>query len=428
MSILKDLQDLIEADIITQETAEKIKNHYKDKGDSSINRLFVVFGILGAILVGLGIILIIAHNWDELSKTIKTIFAFLPLVIGQLLCGYALIKKNQSIAWKESTSTFLFFGVGASISLVSQVYNIPGDLSTFILTWMLICLPIVYVMNSSLTSLFFIVGITYYATETSYWSSPSKESYLYWPLLLSILPHYYQLFKKRPKSNFMVLHNWFVPLSVLIVLGTLADKEGELMMVAYFSLFGLFYLIGNLDFFTEQKARSNGYKLFGSLGMIILLLTLSFSEIWEDLRKHEYVFKELITTPEFIVSVILTALTSWMFYVYQKNKSIEDIKPLAPMFIVFAITFIIGHYFSFAVVLINLLVLAIGILTIRNGAEKNHLGILNYGLAIIAILITCRFFDTDLSFVVRGILFVLVGVGFFATNYWMLRKRKKNEH
>lgn len=427
MSILKDLSNLVKAEVITEETAEKIKNHYKNNGDSSVNRLFVVFGILGAILVGLGIILIIAHNWDELSRTTKTIFAFLPLVIGQVLCGYALIKKNDSLAWRESASAFLFFGVGASISLVSQVYNIPGDLSSFTLTWMLICLPTVYVMNSSLTSLFFIVGITYYAVEMGYWSYPSKEPYLYWLLLLFALPHYYLLFKKRAKSNFMVLHNWVVPLSILIVLGTLADKEAELMMIAYFSLFGLFYLIGNLDFFAQQKARSNGYKLLGSLGMIILLLALSFSEIWEDLRRQEYLFNEIIVAPEFVASAIISVLAGWMFYLYQKNKSIESIEPLAPMFMVFVVTFIIGYHFSFAVILINLYVLALGILTIRDGAEKNHLGILNYGLAIIAILVICRFFDTDLSFVIRGILFMLVGVGFFATNYWMLKKRKTNE-
>ncbi|TXN38185.1 DUF2157 domain-containing protein [Flagellimonas hymeniacidonis] len=427
MSILKDLPDLIEAGIITEDTAEKIKTYYKSKGDTSVNRLFIVFGILGAVLVGLGIILILAHNWDELSRTTKTFFAFLPLIVGQVLCGYALLKKNDSIAWKESTSAFLFFAIGASISLISQIYNIPGNLDSFILIWMLLCLPIVYIMNSSFTSLFYIIGITYYACETSYWSYPSKESYLYWLLLLASLPHYYQLFKKKPKSNFMTFHNWVIPLSVLIVLGTLTDKEEELMLLAYFSLFGFFYLIGNLDFFAKQKTRSNGYRLLGSLGMVVLLITLSFDGVWEDLRRHKYIFKEVIIAPEFIASILITVLAGWMFYLYQKNKSIEDIKPLAPMFIVFAITFIIGIYFSFAVILINLYVLGIGILTIRNGARQNHLGILNFGLSIIAVLVICRFFDTDLSFVIRGMLFVLVGAGFFVANYWMLKKRKINE-
>lgn len=128
MSILKDIPELIKAGVISQETADNIWEYYKTKKGPSTNRLFIVFGILGAMLAGLGIILIIAHNWDELSRGTKTFFAFLPLVIGQGTCGYVLIKKQDQVAWKESSTTFLFFAVGASISLVSQIYNIPGNL------------------------------------------------------------------------------------------------------------------------------------------------------------------------------------------------------------------------------------------------------------------------------------------------------------
>ena len=62
MRILKELPELIKAGIITQKTADKILDHYKNKSGSSTHRLLIVLGILGAILFGLGIILIIAHN------------------------------------------------------------------------------------------------------------------------------------------------------------------------------------------------------------------------------------------------------------------------------------------------------------------------------------------------------------------------------
>ena len=77
------------------------------------------------------------------------------------------------------------------------------------------------------------------------------------------------------------------------------------------------------------------------------------------------------------------------------------------------------------VVLVNLLVLLLGIFTIRLGAKADHLGVLNYGLLTITALIICRFFDSHMSFVIRGLLFVLVGAGFFLTNYLMLKKRKE---
>src|ERR1700741_4922259 len=128
----KELEVLEKEGIITPETALNIRNYYKNKSDNPHNRLFTVFAVLGAILVGLGIILIIAHNWDELSRPVKVFFAFLPLVAGQLFCAFSLVKKPDSNGWKDGSSAFLFFGVGASISLVSQIYNIHGDLSKFL--------------------------------------------------------------------------------------------------------------------------------------------------------------------------------------------------------------------------------------------------------------------------------------------------------
>jgi uncharacterized membrane protein len=425
--MLKDLQELVKADVISQNTSDKINDFYRKKGENSTNRLFIVFGILGAILVGLGIIMIIAHNWDELSKATKTFFAFLQLVVGQILCGFTLIKKQESVAWRESSGAFLFFSVGASISLVSQIYNIPGNLGSFLLTWMLLCLPLIYLMNSSIVSLLYIVGITFYAGEISYWSQPQSVAYFYWLLLLAALPHYYMLFKKKPESNFMIFHHWLLPLSVVISLGTVADKTGSLMYIAYFSLFGLFYLVGNSAIFMHQKSKNNGYKILGTLGTIILLLTLSFDWFWEELRKREFQFNEVITSPEFFAAVILSLLAGSLVFFQLKNKSIHDIKPITPIFILFILTFILGLYSTIAVVLINFCVFAIGILTIKDGAKKDHLGILNFGLLIITALVICRFFDADLSFIFKGILFVSVGIGFFTANSWMLKKRKTNE-
>jgi len=98
----KDIPELVKAGVISAETADKIRAFYQEKEGQSNHRLFIVFGILGAILVGLGMVLIIAHNWDELSRMTKTGLAFLPLLLGQGLCGYALLSKQESVAWRES--------------------------------------------------------------------------------------------------------------------------------------------------------------------------------------------------------------------------------------------------------------------------------------------------------------------------------------
>ena len=426
MAIQKDLEELVKAEVISEDTAARIRQYYQKGGGTSVNRLFVVFGVLGAILVGLGVILIIAHNWDELSRIVKTAFAFLPLLLGQLLCAFVLVRKKESSSWSESASAFLFFAVGSSISLVSQIYHIPGDISAFMISWMLLSLPLVYLMRSSVVSLLYLIGITYYACQTGYWSRPVEESYLYWLLVAGILPHYYFLLKKRPRSNFTIFHSWLLPISLIICLGTIADSQENLMFVAYFSLFGLLYLIGNEEFFQGQKLRNNGYRVLGSLGSIILLLVLSFDDIWQDLRRTPIELSKAISSAEFISASLISILAGILLFRQIKHHGLKDFKPMAPVFILFMITFFIGNYSGIAVLLINVYIFVIGILIIREGARLDHFGVLNYGLLVITALIICRFFDTHLSFVVRGLLFVSIGVGFFLANYWMLRKRRGN--
>ncbi len=107
--ILKELPDLIQAQVITEETAQRIKDYYDHQPGQSANRLFIVFGILGSLLVGMGIVLIIAHNWDTLPKIAKLAVGFFPFFIGQAVSGYVILKKTRrkSLARRRSSISFL---------------------------------------------------------------------------------------------------------------------------------------------------------------------------------------------------------------------------------------------------------------------------------------------------------------------------------
>jgi uncharacterized membrane protein len=425
MKLRNEVSELLSAGVINEETAGRIEQYYQDKAGPPQNKMVIVFGILGALLVGLGAVLILAHNWDNLSTFAKTIIAFVPLVLGQGICGYTLLKKQNSTTWREAGSTFLVISIGTCISLIGQIYNIPGSVSSFLLYWVLLALPVVYVMRSSVASLLYLIGITWYACEIGYWGNSTDESYVYWGLLLLILPHYYDLYRNKPESNFFTFHNWFIPLSVIATLGTVATEIEEVMFIAYISLFGLLYLIGNTPKLREQKIRNNGYLALGSLGTVALLLGLSFDWFWSDLRGKDFSTERWMSAPETIAAAILTLAALALLIYQKKNQKPLEIKPVETIFILFLVIFYIGLSSPIVTVLINLMVLGISILTIREGARLNHFGILNYGLLIITALIMCRFFDTDLSFVLRGILFVAVGVGFFFANYWMGKRKVK---
>lgn len=417
--IQNDIKELVEAQVISNEVATNIENYYKSKKTDAPNRLFTVFAVLGSTLVGLGIILILAHNWDDFSRFIKTIFAFTPLVIGQCLVGYSILKK-KSTTWKEASGVFLFFAVGASIALVSQIYNIPGDFSSYMLTWILLCAPLIYLLKSNALAILHIVFTTNYACSFGYFDG-NKTPWLYLFLLGILLPFYFQLLKSKKASNITSIFNWFLPLSVVIVLGAFVSRSEEFGFLMYVILFGLLYNIGKIPFFNNQKLRRNGYLVLGSLGTIYMLMLTSFEWLWKDILRGNIEFN----SQEFYISTVLFLITLGVLLYSNSKKWIKKTNLYHYVFFIFTIIFFIGLSGSILpVVLINIIILVLGVIAIKIGADKMHFRILNYGLLIITTLIICRFFDTNMSFVIRGLLFVSVGVGFFLTNYMMLKRQK----
>jgi len=417
---LQELPDLVRNQVISEAVASDIQAYYQSKQTDSPNKLYTVFGVLGSLLVGLGIILILAHNWDNFTRAAKTIFALLPMVLGQISIGFSIFKR-KSATWKEASGTFLFFAVGSSIALVSQIYNIPGDLSSYVLTWILLCLPLVYLLNSHSVAILHIAFSTFYACVVGYGYTTSGESpWLYLGLLAFVLPHYLKLLKEHPEGNITSIFNWILPLSIVITLGAFVEDEGDFALLMYMILFGLFYTLGKIPLFNEQKLRRNGYLIFGSLGTIFLLLLTSFRWIWD------FGMDDLdMVSQEFIISSVLFVICSLLLWHSYSKKWIEGFNLFPFVYIGFTVLFFLGMANAIIpVILVNLLVFALGLVTIKIGTDKFHFGILNYGLLIITALVVCRFFDTDMSYVIRGLLFVSVGIGFFLTNYAMLKRKK----
>ncbi|RXR19203.1 DUF2157 domain-containing protein [Flavobacterium amnicola] len=423
-AILKELPELVAKKIISEEVAQNIKNYYQKNPDEHANKLFTIFGIIGALLGGLGVILILAHNWDDFSVFTKTIFSVIPLLLGQLACFFTLIKKPESVSWRESSATFLLFAIAASISLVAQVYNINGDFPKFLLTWILLSLPLIYIMRSSFVSLLCIAGITWYCSVTNY-GYPRIQNLYCWLLLLAIIPHYYSLLKELPKSNFTRFHHWFLAATVLICFPSIALKSNSLMIVGFTSLLAIYYFIGKQSFFLNLNQNRNGYWFMGKVGTLILLFTLSFKGPWTDLQRQamEYNYVEC--------SIYALLFLFAGFLVFKQVQKVELLKmnPIGLAFILITILYFIcpKTEAGFLVTITNLFILLIGVYEIRKGSETYSLYKLNFGLVCIAILIICRFFDTEMSFIIRGLLFIGIGFGFFLLNYYLLKKRKQHE-
>src|SRR4051812_17791367 len=99
------LPELVAGGAISSENARAIERHYESVKPRP-NFGFIILAAVGAALVGAGIILLIAHNWDEFSRATRTIIAFLPLLIAQALVVFVLLRRNESRPWREVVAIF----------------------------------------------------------------------------------------------------------------------------------------------------------------------------------------------------------------------------------------------------------------------------------------------------------------------------------
>jgi len=81
----RELPELVGQGVIQSEVAERIRQHYGETemaGRTTKRWAIVLFSILGAALIGGGIILLLAHNWEELSRPMRAAISVAPLAIA----------------------------------------------------------------------------------------------------------------------------------------------------------------------------------------------------------------------------------------------------------------------------------------------------------------------------------------------------------
>ncbi len=429
-----DLEELIDAGIINIETAGKIEAWYHQKQASTPNKFTTILSIFGSLLVSLGIVLLIAHNWDELSNLLKTIFAFLPLLVGQVLCIYTLLRKKGNMLWSESSAIFLFFAIASAIALISQIYHVSGTLPSFLLTWLLLAFPLIYIMPSSVVSLLYIAVSTWYGVEVGYsgyyTSYQTDMPHFYLMLMALAAPHFYLLWKNKRSGTFFHLHNWMVSLSIVIMLGAFIERHypySEWGFIAYLSLFTIFYRIGTSASYPKSKFISNPFLSLGIVGTITILMTWSFDWPWNELIYNKPATRYFWGWIFSFIAIALLAVNFFLTVVLQKRRAWANISPVEySPFVLMLLVLLLPNLPSGNQLIINAWILLIGLYFIRGGSKEDHLGILNFGLLIIFALALIRFFDDSIPFVWRGLFFLITGAGFFIANYWMLKKRKQS--
>ena len=182
------LPELVASDVITSESARTIELHYESTEPRS-GLGFILLAIVGSALIGAGIILLIAHNWDQLNRATRSVIAFLPLITAQILCLFVLARRNESQAWRESVAIFDVAAVGTAIALISQTYQIQGSFADFMCIWLLLSIPIVYVLRTTVGAVAYLIGtVVWVFAKWGAWSMRYAKPNLFWFLGLLVIP------------------------------------------------------------------------------------------------------------------------------------------------------------------------------------------------------------------------------------------------
>lgn len=144
--LLDEIKLWVDEGIISEEQRQRINGRYSDK--LQYNRLINTVVSLGAILIGLGILLFVASNWDKLSRPFKITLIFSVISVFHFLEYYFRYVKDEFPGLGEGFLLIGAFAFGAGIWLVAQMYQIHYNFSAGILFWILGILPVVYLYRS----------------------------------------------------------------------------------------------------------------------------------------------------------------------------------------------------------------------------------------------------------------------------------------
>ena len=419
--VLNALHELVEAGIIDLSTADRIRHYYEEHSSTRPIPLLVIFGVIGALLTGLGIILIVAYNWELLSPGWQTSFALIPILLAQGLVIHGVLRHGVGSTWRESSSAFLVFALGAGLAMISQIFQLPGELPEFLLVWILLGLPLIYLVPSLAVFYLGLLGITWYGILTGYQGPVFSH---YWWLLVLWLPAYYWGIRRLQSLAWFQWAHVILPLSVTIMLGNLTYPFTAGTWLIYLFWTGILLHMAAFGSWSTQPWFHKAYQWIGSGALWILLIIFSFKPFWDQWPKWFGQYLPPVSSASFWILVAFGVLYLALFF--RRNHSARSVTQVVwkwiPAFVSLLLMFQTPAVWG--TVVMNLLILGLGVLGIVQGWLRNNLAGVNQGLFIILLLICCRFFDTNWSFIVRGLLFTIMGILFFVANYWIIKRKK----
>lgn len=424
----KEIPQWKQEGIIDEATSNKLEERYQHQLSSQEkgNTFLVVFGTIASLLIGTGIISLFATNWDFFNQTQKVIVSFIPLVISASLYLFTYLKKGDSMAWKESVSILVMLSFGASLGLISQVYHISGDLGQFLTVWLLSSVPLIYLYRSYAVFLIYVV----FATVLLFVDWRNFDLVRVYLIPLLALPFYYLQLKHERLHNKTFVSSWLLPLAYGLMVLAKSMYEGSIafLMIVAFSFF--LYLLGQVIYSKENHVFKTPLKIYAYLVVIILAYCYTFVDLTESIvggweLKRDILELHLHDQVKLVVFVGLGILL--LVKCIKQGIHVNPFLAVTPLLFFLPLVVTRGEEMLITVIFCVYL-FALGIYLIAQGVNNKSMLHLNVGMLVVCAMILSKFFEVDVSLTVKGIVSIVMGMCFLATNVVLSKNLKSTNH
>lgn len=385
-----------------------------EPGPDRAHRLFTAISILGAALLGGGVILLFAYNWNGLGRGTRAVLSFVPLLLAQVATLFALWRRPASPAWREGSSAGLVTSLAAAIALIGQTYQIQGNLSHFLLTWMLLTAPLVLLLRSVLAA--FSLWIQFL-----FWMGQSRliadEVTLGWLILagLAVCTTWHQIETKRERPLLNLLA--FVAATLLLLFGGQRETWHSwlLLLTPWCAIWvAMAGLAPSLRSAVTVAGVVKG-------GLLLLFLASTYDEFWQY-RPAAHALADVPLTEWLLAGALYLAWAGLLVLRWRALQLSGRLLLLAPLLAVSGWTLAIYGNGAAVALALNILALLLGLALILESQKSGDRGGFRSGLLLIGATLALRFFDADLGILARGIAFIILGAAFLGLNFWLSRR------
>lgn len=382
----------------------------------------IVFSGIGAVIVGLGIVLLFAYNWQYMSKAAKLSVVFSSLIISHAAGIWLFLKSERFRSVGEALTVLGSMLFGAGIWLVAQIYHIEEHYPTAFLLWGLGTLVLAWTMPSIFQAMMAAILITIWAGTEAVEFHAAMHGAIPLILLLWILAY---------------LRRSLLLLSVLILASGFAMgflSSGSPHDTAIFaSLFGLTIVYVSLSFISKAYGKfpesSPIFLFLGMAGYFVLLYLLTFRKIAREIVPDRlptdavYIFYWLVPVA---IAILGWFMTGWLKITKRTECHFDFfLMPLALIIYYYQAVFLkVFDDWWVGMTLFNLVFLAHAVSMMARGCRDVKIVPAIVGSLLLAALTTARYFDLFDSLAVRGMVFIVVGVILFAQGFFYLRAKK----